>query len=178
MQKNVDLARKVAKKLINSLPKDKRTMIQTSDFLDFLSKFYRREKGFRDFMLNPLIPADRKKAYLENLREKFGLIKDMDRIMYSLVEMGAFPLIEEIKRSYDREMENVLRLAKAHLTLAKDAGMAQVEKIKNVLSKLVGRELEFEVREDPSLIGGFVVRTASFVLDTSVKRNLEKVLRG
>ncbi len=177
MQKNVDLARKLAKKLISSLPKEKKTMVQASDFLDLLSKLYRREKEFRDFMLNPLIPVDKKKAYMENLRGKFGLTKDIDKVMHLLVEVGAFPMIEEIKRLYDREMENLLKLAKAYLFLAKDADMVQVERIKNVLSKLVGRDLEFEVREDPSLIGGFVVKTASFVLDTSVKRNLEKVLR-
>ena len=178
MIRSADLARKLSRMLINSLPKEKQVMMKVSDFLGMLSELYRRERSFRDFVLNPLVPLDAKLSYLKALREKFGITKEVDDTLSYLLELNALPLISEIKRFYDYEVEKTLRFSKALLMLAKKTDGAVIEKIKNVVSKVLGRDLEFEVIEDASLIGGFVIKTYGFVIDTSVKKTLLNVMRS
>ncbi|MGC8852721.1 MAG: F0F1 ATP synthase subunit delta, partial [Hydrogenobacter sp.] len=55
---------------------------------------------------------------------------------------------------------------------------SQLKRIREAVSKMLGRDLEFEVIEDKSLIGGFVVKTYGFVLDASIKKNLQEILRS
>ncbi|MEZ0361123.1 MAG: F0F1 ATP synthase subunit delta [Hydrogenobacter sp.] len=178
MIKNVDLARKLSKMLISSLPKEKKTLLAVSDFLGLLSELYRKEKSFRDFMINPLVPSDAKLSYLKAIRERLNILKEIDTILSYIIELNAFPLISEIKRLYDHEVEKTLRFSKAFLILAKKTDGSVLERIREVIGKLLGRELEFEVTEDASLIGGFVVKTYGFLLDASVKKSLQDVLRS
>lgn len=178
MIKNVDLARKLSKMLISALPKEKKTLLEVSDFLSLLSELYRKEKSFRDFMINPLVPSDAKLSYLKAIRERLNILKEIDTILSYIIELNAFPLISEIKRLYDHEVEKTLKFSKAFLILAKETDGTVLERIREVTGKLLGRELEFEVTEDASLIGGFVLKTYGFLLDASVRKSLQDVLRS
>ena len=57
-----------------------------------------------------------------------------------------------------------------------------IEKIRESLSRMTGREVRLEVEQDPSLIGGIVTRIGDLVLDGSVKTQLlnmrESLKRG
>ena len=86
-------------------------------------------------------------------------------------------LIPEIKRLYDIELEKLMKMLKGELVLPAKLDKKTVEKIKNTVKKLLDRDVEVEVVIDPSLIGGFIFKTQAFVLDTSVKTQLEKLAR-
>ncbi|MGC8853065.1 MAG: F0F1 ATP synthase subunit delta, partial [Hydrogenobacter sp.] len=81
MINKTELSRKISRMLISSLPKDRQSMVSVSDFLGFLADLYRKERTFKDFMLNPLIPVSAKLSYLNALREKFGLPKELDQAL-------------------------------------------------------------------------------------------------
>lgn len=177
MSVNKDLIRKIAKLLIESSTKGQEELINISQLLELLYRLYRNEKEFRGFMLNPKVPLENKVSALKSLRERFGISQGVDRVLSYIVELNALPLLNEVKRVYDHEVEKLLRLSRALLLLAKKVDPDQVESIKSVVNRLTGRSYEFEVVEDPSLIGGFVVKSSGFVLDASVKRLLEEAIR-
>ncbi|SNZ15849.1 F0F1 ATP synthase subunit delta [Hydrogenobacter hydrogenophilus] len=178
MINKTELSRKISRTLISSLPKDRQSMVSVSDFLGFLSELYRKERTFKDFMLNPLIPVSAKLSYLNALREKFGLPKELEQALSYIVQLSAFPFISQIKHFFDHEVEKTLRFSKAFLILAQKTDESQLKRIRDVVSKMLSRDLEFEVIEDKSLIGGFVVKTYGFVLDASIKKNLQEILRS
>ena len=62
--------------------------------------------------------------------------------------------------------------------LARRVDESHLEKIKKAIKDFTGRDYDFEIVEDPELIGGFLLKTSSLVLDASVKRSLETLLRG
>jgi len=172
---NKELSKKLAKSLLGKFPKERFVLVQASEFLGFVYNLYRKERLFRDFMLNPQVPNEKKVEYLMNLSSKFSLPLEVKDFINYLVELNATPMLGEIKRLYDHEVEKFLRLSKAFILTAKKLDENTLESIKSKVKQILNRELEFEVQEDPSLIGGFVVKTSGFVVDASVKRALEKL---
>jgi len=170
-----ELAKKLAKVFISKLPKDKTTLVLGSNFLAFVYDLYKREKLFRDFVLNPKVPNEKKTAYLTELSEKFSMPSEVKEFINYLVELNAIPMLGEIKRLYDYEVEKLLKVSKAFLILAKKVDEDILQSLKAKIKQLINRELEFEILEDPSLIGGFVVKTSGMVIDASVKRILERL---
>jgi F-type H+-transporting ATPase subunit delta len=53
------------------------------------------------------------------------------------------------------------------------------EKEKEILSKrmgeILGREVTFDLRVDPSIIGGFVARIGDTLIDGSIRQNLDSL---
>ncbi len=168
-------ARRVARLLVNKLPKDRESLTKMLDFLTFLSDLYKREREVKDFMLNPLVDTQRKIDYIKSLAERFGPPEESHPALRHLVELGLMPSIGEIRRMFEHEMEKILRLSKGFLIVARPIDKETVERIRQRVSQALGRDISLEVQEDPSIIGGFVVRTPGFVLDASVKRALERL---
>ncbi|MCS7307181.1 MAG: F0F1 ATP synthase subunit delta [Aquificaceae bacterium] len=173
-----DVIRKIAKLLVEKTPKEKKEFTKVSELLHLLYKLYRQEKTFRGFILNPAVPKEKKMGFLKSLREKLGIDEGVDGVLSYILDVNAVPLLGEVKRVYDYEVEKLLRVSKALLVLARKVDQSEIEKIEEVIKRFTGREYEFEVVEDPELIGGFLLKTSSLVVDATVKRNLEAILRG
>jgi F-type H+-transporting ATPase subunit delta len=63
-------------------------------------------------------------------------------------------------------------LVKATLVSATELSSDAVDKIKEGLSKRIGKEIVLDVEQDPDLIGGVVTRIGDLVLDGSIKTQL------
>ena len=173
--KNRESAKRVARLLISRVGSDKDHLNKTLDFLSFLSNLYKRERLLRDFMLNPLIDVQKKLDYLRTLADRFGVPKSVDDVLRYMVELNLIPAVNEIKRLYEYEMEKLLKFSKAMLIVARHLDNQTIELIKEKISKALGKDIELEVQEDPSIIGGFIIKAQAFMVDASVKRALEKL---
>lgn len=178
MSARQEIVRKIAKSLLQRSSKEKEELDQISQLLQILYQLYKTEKEFRGFVLNPNIPKEKKLGFLKALREKLGIGEKIDEILDYIIEINAIPFLGEIKRVYEYEVDKMLKLSKALLVLARKVDEAQLERIKKVIKDFTGRDYQFEIVEDPDLIGGFLLKTSSFVLDASVKRSLETLIRG
>ncbi|MCX8164652.1 MAG: ATP synthase F1 subunit delta [Aquificaceae bacterium] len=178
MTSRQEVVRKIAKIFLEKTPKERQDLTKTSQLLSIIYNLYKSEKEFKGFILNPTIPKDIKLNFLKTLREKFQINKEIDDVLDYILDINAVPLVGEIKRIYDHEVEKLLKVSKALLVLAGKVKEPELEKIKTAIKKFTGRDYEFEVVEDPELIGGFLVKTSSLVLDASVRRGLETLLRS
>ncbi|NPA40822.1 MAG: ATP synthase F1 subunit delta [Aquificae bacterium] len=176
MHKNKEIARKVARLIVRKIPKDKNTLMSTGELISFLAKLYIKSRDFRNFFVSPFIPKDRKVSFLQNLIEKFNAPKEVVEVLEYLVDINAFALLPEVKRLYDHEVEKIMRMSKGFLYLAREVDEDEVNRIVDTVQKALGRELDIDVGYDDSLIGGFVLKTSGFVIDASVKRQLERLI--
>jgi F-type H+-transporting ATPase subunit delta len=62
----------------------------------------------------------------------------------------------------------------ARVRLAAPAGEAQRRAIEEGLSRQLGRKVRMQVEVDPAILGGFVARVGSEVLDASVAHAIER----
>ncbi|MFN7065864.1 MAG: ATP synthase F1 subunit delta, partial [Aquificaceae bacterium] len=173
-----ELVRKIAKVLLEKSSKEREELLKVSQMLELLHRLYRGERDFRGFVLNPNIPKEKKLEFFKGLRERIGIGDRIDEVLDYMLEVGTIPFIGEIKRVYEHEVEKFLKVSKALLVLAKRVDERQIERIKRTIKEYTGRDYDFEIQEDPELIGGFLLRTSSLVLDASIRRSLEVLLRG
>ncbi len=173
MVKKKELARKAVRLLLRKLPKDKETLIGTADFLSLLAELYKRSKEMRNFFVAPEVPHEKKLGLLKTLMDKFGVPSEAQEVFDYLISINALSLLSEMKRLYDHEVEKIMKMSKGYLYLAQPMEEQEVNNIINSIEKFLNRELEVEVVEDRSLIGGFLFKTSGFMVDVSVKRQLE-----
>ncbi|NPA33071.1 MAG: ATP synthase F1 subunit delta [Aquificae bacterium] len=177
MIRRKELARKAVRLLIKKIPKEKKAILKVDEFLGALSTAYRKDKIVRNFFLSPQIPKEEKMKVLRSIAQQYEVPESVLEVLSYLIDINAMSLIPEIKRLYEFELEKLMKMLKGELILAKKLDKKTIERISKVINKLLDREIELEVKEDPSLIGGFVFKTQAYVLDTSVKTQLEKLAR-
>lgn len=167
-----DFIRKVAKKFLEEMPKDKSKLVRLSDFLNTLYTLYKKEDKFRNFILSPFVSLEQKESFLKALLERESLPTSLVMYFTDLIRVGGFKFVGEIKRVYDYEMEKLLATYKAYLFLPYDIEKDKVEKIIKTVEKKLNRSIEPEIKIEKSLIGGFVLKMGGFVIDSSIKKQL------
>ncbi|NPA14452.1 MAG: ATP synthase F1 subunit delta [Aquificae bacterium] len=177
MIKGSVLAKRVTKVLLNRLQGNTEELIKFLDFLKFINELYKKNQTFKDLVLNDEVPLEEKKKVFETLVESFGLTnKELAlELLEYLTKHHAFRYLPLIIRSYQYELENVLKAAKAEIVSADTLDEEIKNRLIEVLKEKLGRTIEAEFRVDPSLIGGFVVKTTSVVVDASVKNLLREL---
>lgn len=176
MLKGKETVRRVVRLLLRKLPKGREALMSVGEFIGFLSEFYRRNREVRNFLISPFVPRERKLELLSRLMERFSVPREALEVFEHMLDTNAFSLLPEMKRLYDHEVEKLMRISKGFLYLPKEMDGEEVGRIVSGIQKALGRELQVEVAYDEKLIGGFLFRTSGFVIDASVKRQLERLL--
>ncbi len=178
MTKGKDTARKLVRLILRRVPSEKNKLIATGEVIGFLAYLYRKSRDVRNFFLSPFVPHEAKENFLREILSKFGAPEGVLEVLRYMIETHSMSLLPDMKKAYDHEVERIMRMSKGHLYIAKDVGKEEIEKIKATIQKILGRDLDIDVAYDPDLIGGFLFKTSGFVVDTSVKRHLERLLIG
>ena len=79
--------------------------------------------------------------------------------------------ILEALRAY---VNSALGVAVAEVRSAKSLAPEEIDQLAATLSKKVGKKVELDIRTDPKLLGGFVVRIGSEIWDASVIGKINK----
>ncbi len=177
MAKSAALAKRVVKVLLNKLAGNTEEQVRFLELLNLLNEVYKRNKTFRDLILSESVSLEEKKKVFEELLEKVEVEnKDLAlELLEYLTVHHAFKFLPLIIRSYQYELENVLGTLKAEIVVASDLPEEVKKKIVETLERKLGKKVEADFRVDPNLLGGFVVRTTSFVVDASVKDLLREL---
>ncbi|GBC64079.1 ATP synthase F1 subunit delta [Desulfonema ishimotonii] len=179
--KNLAVARRYAKALL-LIGKEDGLAEQYREELDGFAGLIAGHKSLEQAVCNPLYDtADRKKV-LETLLEKADLSGLMKSFLLLLFDKGRIGFVESINDFYQKLADDLKGIARASLVSATELSSETVEKIRDSLSKMTGKDVKLEVEQDPSLIGGIVTKIGDLVLDGSIKTQLlnmrESLKRG
>ena len=177
MSRGSTLAKRVVKVLLNRLAGKTEEQIKFLELLKALDELYKKNKAFKDIVLNEQISLSEKVAIVKEFVEKLD-IEDKglaEELLLFLIKHHAFKYLSLIIRAYQYELENVLGTAKAEVISAFELPEELKNKLVETLEGKLNKKLEVEFKTDPALIGGFVVRTTSFVVDASVKDLLREL---
>jgi F-type H+-transporting ATPase subunit delta len=149
---------------------------QVEDEVYRFARTVEQEGSLREALVDPTLPAERKRAMVEDLlgarasRHTVALIdflvaggraKDLSGIATTLAELAAEQRgadFAEVRSAVPLDEDRRRRLAEA-------------------LSAAIGRQVELKVLVDPDVIGGVVARVGDQVFDGSIRRRLELARR-
>jgi F-type H+-transporting ATPase subunit delta len=169
--KNLAVARRYAKALIMIGQEDGQADLYNEELSAMVSLFDTQE-GFEAVLTNPLYNKNDRKKVLEAVLGSANLSKVMNSFLMLLFDKGRIGHLRDIASYYKDLADELKGIIKASITSATQLSSDAVEKIRDALSKRVGKTIVLDVEQDPSLIGGVVTKIGDLVLDGSVRTQL------
>lgn len=156
---------------------DKNLMHQiTADFQN-LEVFLAQTNDLKEYLNNPLISLERKKELLTNTL-KSQLNKETFKFLIVLINRDRINLLQEIITSYLNLVYNLASIKMIEVSTAFAFTNLQKNTLIKKLKKLTNaREIRLVITVDSSLIGGFLIKTNSKVIDFTVKNQLQKLAK-
>ena len=117
-------------------------------------------------------------------RDKFKLLQgslgnrmspQLGRFLTLLNANGRMEMVEDILRDFVDMYHRSVGIRKARLVTAAEPSERLLQRLKALVKQKTGDDVIIEVNVDPSIIGGFVFDIDDYLMDASVKYQLEKI---
>jgi F-type H+-transporting ATPase subunit delta len=131
------------------------------------------EPDARKLLVNPVIPPERRDQFLSEIGQALGLDGRVLRLLAMIVERRRLNILNDLIDNYQKMLDERNGIVRALVTSAAPLSEAEQRDIALRLEKSLGQRVVMDVREDPTLIGGLVVRIGSTVYDGSLRQHLE-----
>lgn len=118
-------------------------------------------------------PFDKKKLLQSALGNRMS--QELSRFLTLLNRNGRMELVEDILRDFVDLYRRSVGVRKAHLTTVSEPSERLLQRLKALVKQKTGDDVIIEVDVDPDIIGGFVFDIDDYLLDASVKRQLDLI---
>ncbi len=142
-----------------------------SDAVDEVAKLLEADEKIRRFLDSPKIEPAAKKDALRRALEG-SVPKPFLTFLFVVLDKRRQRLLGEIMREYRSLLDASLGRLRVGVTLATEPDEKSEEEIASELSRVLGKTVIPQLRVDPSILGGVVVRYGDRVLDGSLRRRL------
>jgi F-type H+-transporting ATPase subunit delta len=133
----------------------------------------RGSRELRDLYANPVDESTKLKI-TEQLARKMKASDLATKTLEVLVKHHRINDIDAILEALKAYVNAALGVAVAEVRSAKSLAPDEMAQLADTLSKKVGKKVELDVRTDPKLLGGFVVKIGSEIWDASVIGKINK----
>ncbi len=130
------------------------------------------ESVARQVLMNPAIAPEQREGFIQRLGDVLGLDSRVRKLVSLLVERRRVDILDDVIQDYRELLDEETGVIRAVVTSASPLGGAERAAIGDRLEASLGKRVIMEVREDPSLLGGLVVRIGGTVYDGSVRQCL------
>jgi len=124
---------------------------------------------------NPAIPAEQKRGLLDAIAQRDGTEKVVRNLVAVLIDHRRVKYLDAVIQQLEKELDARLGFAEAQITSVRELGDVEKRGLESQVAKLTGKKVRAKFGQDPSLLGGVVVRIGSTIYDGSVKGQLEKI---
>ena len=118
-------------------------------------------------------PFDKKKLLQTALGHHMS--PELSRFLTLLNKNGRMDLVEDILRDFVIIYRRGIGIRKAHLVTATEPSERLLQRLKALVKQKTGDDVIIEVEVDPSIIGGFVFDIDEYLLDASIKHQLDQI---
>jgi len=139
----------------------------------FFANALRSSADLRELYANPVDEAT-KLDITRQLAKKMKASDLATRTLEVLVRHHRVNDIDAILAALQAYVNKALGVAVAEVRSAKALTPDEIKDLADTLSKKVGKKVELDIKTDPNLLGGFVVRIGSEIWDASVIGKINK----
>jgi len=143
--------------------------------LDEFIAFFRQQPALEGIMMNPAVPAPRKRAAMEQITQTSGFTPIVAKLLVLLADRDRLGLLRDIAAIYRDLLADRQNIVRAEVTSAEPLSEDRVQAIERRLAALTGKRVSMKTTVDTALIGGVVARVGSTVYDASIATQLKKL---
>lgn len=130
----------------------------------------------REVLQNPSIPEQQKLNLLDAIASRIGMDRAVRNFIAVITHHGRLHELGEILTAYATIADEETRVAEAEITTARPLDDANRQLLEQQVAQLAGgQQVRATYQQDPSLLGGAVVRIGSTVYDGSVRAQLQQL---
>ena len=126
------------------------------------------------YLTNPSIPKERKIEVLESALD-VTVQPETRKLARLLIERDRMTLLPEIRELVDDQVRAERGIAIAEVTTADRLNEAEQDLVREKLEEITNQQIELDLKIDPEIIGGIIIRVGDQVIDGSVRNKLEKM---
>jgi F-type H+-transporting ATPase subunit delta len=131
--------------------------------------------GLARALTHPAIPPARKRAVVEELLSLSPVHPMLSRTLLLLADGDRLALLPDLAELFRSRVLDHQQVVRAQVTTAVKLPSDRVDRLRQGIAAATGREVQLEVRVDPSIVGGAVTRIGSTVYDGSITTQLAKM---
>lgn len=100
---------------------------------------------------------------------------ELSRFLTLLNRNGRMAYVEDILRDFVDMYRRSVGIRKAHLVTVNEPSERLLQRLRDLVKQKTGDDVVIEVEVDPSIVGGFVFDIDTYMMDASVKRQLDLI---
>lgn len=167
------VAKRYSRALFQLALEEKKLEEVENDFIQIEDLSHESDE-FKNFISNPLI------SEIEKAEIMAELFKDkLSDIGYNFLQLltnkKRSSLLPDVIEEFQLMILQHRNILQGELVSVVDLSDTQIEKIKANIEKLTGKSVLFDMRLDPSIIGGFIVKVEDMIIDNSIRFQLNKL---
>lgn len=164
-------ARALADVVFSERIKPEEVQSQLNDF----AAAWHESPDLREVMLDPSFPAVQKVAILDKLNTRLEMSKPVRNFIAVLINHDRLESLDEMLSSFRHEMNSRLNIAEVEVTSARKLDESERKSLESQVAELAGSAITAKFLEDPSLVGGVIVKVGSTVYDDSIRGRLTRL---
>ncbi len=166
------ISRRYAKALLSLGQEDGQYAKYGQNLKEFASFCSANEEFFR-VISNRLFSVEERKKVLEVVLDKSLFPDVVKNFLRLLLDKNRIGVVDVITDYYSKLTDEISGITRANIITAKPLKTDALERLEKALKELTSKDVNMEVQENESLIGGIIVKIGDLVLDGSVKAQLE-----
>jgi F-type H+-transporting ATPase subunit delta len=161
-----------ARALADVVLKDKLETAEVDRQLNDFLETFRESKELRETFSNPSIELEEKLKVLDAIASRIGMMRQTRNFLAVLVQNDRMASVGSILAEYHDEMNLRLHISRAEITSVRELTPEEKSSVEAKAAGLTGLKIRPVYRQDPSLLGGLVLRIGDTVYDGSVRGRL------
>jgi F-type H+-transporting ATPase subunit delta len=170
-----EFAARYARALADVVEDRKLGVGQVQQQLEDFALTFAGSKDLQEVLLNPTLPVKKRVSILDAVNRKIGIGPKVRNFIAVLIEHERLDALNEILEQYRLEIARRLGISEVEVTTARPLHEEERAELESQVMGLAGTEIRATFLEDPSLIGGAIVRIGSKVYDGSIRGRLERL---
>ncbi len=116
-----------------------------------------------------------RKAIFDEMGKEAGFDALSVNFLKLVIELGIFKELLAWERAFMKRLREASGRAKAQIVSTFSLPEEAVERIGEALRRITGKNIDTELKIDPSIIGGIIVKVEDKIFDGSIKSQLERM---
>jgi F-type H+-transporting ATPase subunit delta len=148
-----------------------RTVQETETLAQLISS----NKELREVLETPSIPAEQKRNLVDALAARLNISKPVRNFLVVLIDHRRVSFLSAITKQFRHEINLRMGFAEADIISARELTSSEHSSLESQVERLTRKKVRARYSQDPSLLGGAVVKIGSTIYDGSVKGQLERI---
>lgn len=157
------------------LADDKKQLHQTAADLTTLKAMLAESADLRSLLRNPLLTREAKGRAMLALVQRVTLGDLVRRFVAVLAQNRRLDVLGHVIDAYLNQLAKRRGEATAQVSVARPLSARQQRDLVEALRRSVGGRVALDIKIEPALLGGMVVRVGSRMLDSSLRTKLQRL---